>query len=138
MNLSKVFEDVNLMPESKTPSWWSWISPLQTSTTILWSKPKHKHKLNPFFSCRERKETQTQKLEYIDQNPPSILLWFWFWFWFWFDFSQCVTMSTNTNSAKSPNTNGASFRDFLQKKILTQTQKPLRISVWRESDRMKS
>ena len=34
----------------------------QTSTTILLSKPKHKHKLNPSFSCKERKETQTQKL----------------------------------------------------------------------------
>ena len=135
MNLSKVFEDANLMPKSKTPSWWSWISPLQTSTTILWLKPKHKHKLNPSFSYRERKETQTQKLEYIDQNPPSILLWFWF--WFWFVFSRCVTVSTNTNSAESPNTNGALFWDFA-KKILTQTQKPLRISVWRESDRMKS
>ena len=80
MNLSKLSEDANPVTESENPLWWNWIPPLQTSTTILWSKPKHKHKLNPHFSCKERKKTQTQKLEYIDQNSPSILLWFWFWF----------------------------------------------------------
>ena len=58
MNLSKLSKDANPMTESENPLWWSWISHLQTSTTILWlkSKPKHKHKLNPHFSCRERKK----------------------------------------------------------------------------------
>ena len=40
------------------------------TTTILWSKPKHKHKLNPLFSCRKRKETQTQKTQ-IHWSKPT-------------------------------------------------------------------
>ena len=62
-------QKLNLKPK---PSWWSWISPLQTSTKILWSKPKHKHKLNPSFSCKERKETQTQKCILIHWSKPTL------------------------------------------------------------------
>ena len=66
-------QKLNLKPKPKPkPSWWRWISPLQTLTKILWSKPKHKHKLNPSFSCRERKETQTQKCILIHWSKPTL------------------------------------------------------------------
>ena len=49
----------------------------QTSTAILRSKSKHKHKLNPpILAEREKKHKHK-----MDQNPPSKLLWFWFWFY---------------------------------------------------------
>ena len=34
----------------------------------------------PFFLAEREKKHKHKKLKYIDQNPPSILLWFWFWF----------------------------------------------------------
>ena len=105
---------------------------------------------SPFFLQREKKKTRTQKLEYIDQNSPSILLWFWFWF-----FKMCygqhqacsrdsLTSSTNPmrdqliiERAQNPQ-HQRSFVLRFCKQNLNPNQKPLRISVWRESDRMKS
>ena len=90
-------QKLNLKPKPKPkPSWWRWTSPLQTLTKILWLKPKQKHKLNPSFSCRERKETQTQKCILIHWSKPTL---------------QSTPTPTELRFCK----------------ILTQTQKPLRM-----------